>query len=184
MEIFINKYHDTFLDYLFRGITYLGEGIIPFLIIIIILNRKVYYGIVAGSALITATVIAQVLKRFVFPEALRPKAFLKELDLYFIADLEIHSYFSFPSGHTTGGFTLFTILAIFAKNPYVQFFYFILAFMVGLSRVYLLQHFFIDTYFGAIIGTITAVIVYYFFENYTSLKEKEKLQLPLYKLKS
>ncbi|GAL84810.1 membrane-associated phospholipid phosphatase [Sporocytophaga myxococcoides] len=162
-----------------------GEGILPICIIIILFFRKIYYGIVASVSLIVSTIIVQSLKRTIFSDVLRPKAYLKDVpDLYYIENIEIYSLHSFPSGHSSGAFTLFIVLAYFAKNKIVQVFYFVMAFMVTLSRVYMMQHFFIDTYFGAAIGVLISVIVIYYFENYSSLKNKPFADKPIYKLNS
>ncbi|MDH5599438.1 MAG: phosphatase PAP2 family protein, partial [Cyclobacteriaceae bacterium] len=45
-----------------------------------------------------------------------------------------------------------------SKNKYISALSFILALTVGFSRVYLLQHFFVDIYFGAILGVIATVM--------------------------
>lgn len=99
-------------------------------------------------------IIAQSLKRvFDLP---RPAGFFKDIDLNFIGNGSIHYAHSFPSGHTTTAFALFFVLALFTKNKIFKFLFFILALSTAFSRVYLLQHFFIDVYFGSILGLIIA----------------------------
>lgn len=185
IEIFVNQFHTPFLDEFFQIITMFGEGILPVCIIVILFFRKIYYGIVASASLIASTIIVQSLKRTIFSDVLRPKAYLKNVpDLYYIENIEIYSLHSFPSGHSSGAFTLFMVLAYFAKNRIVQIFCFIMAFLVTLSRVYMMQHFFIDTYFGAAIGVFITAFVIYYFENYSNLKNKPFANKPIYKLNS
>lgn len=102
---------------------------------------------------------AQSLKRvFDLP---RPAGFFKDIvELNFINDNKIYYAHSFPSGHSTTAFALFFIMAIFTKNKLLQVLFFILALSTAISRVYLLQHFFIDVYFGSILGVLLAYMVY------------------------
>jgi membrane-associated phospholipid phosphatase len=180
IEITLNKHHNKFLDIFFYYITFLGDGIFSVLFIILLFFRKIYYGIVCGVAFLFSTFIVQGLKRFFFAETLRPSKFFEGIeDLYYIDGLQIHSHFSFPSGHTSGAFTLFCFLALISKNVYAEILFFLLAFLVGLSRIYLLQHFFIDTYFGALIAIAATAATYYYFEMHTDLKHKDRLNRPL-----
>lgn len=181
IEIYINNFHNTFLDYVFQGITFLGDGIFSVIFILLIFSRSIYLGIVAGSAMIITTIITQGLKHLVFADALRPyKFFEATLHLYYIEGLHINSYFSFPSGHTSGAFTVFFFFAMISRKPYVDIVCFIIAAMVGLSRMYLLQHFFIDTYFGALIGIVFTFLTYIYFQYFTSLELKPALNRPLF----
>jgi len=50
-----------------------------------------------------------------------------------------------------------------------------MAILVGLSRVYLLQHFFIDIYFGSLIGFLIGIITYTLMES-SSLSGKSSLK--------
>ena len=59
----------------------------------------------------------------------------------------------FPSGHTMTAFAGAFIMTIILKNRYWGSIFFTLALLVGISRVYLCQHFFMDIYAGALIGT-------------------------------
>src|SRR5262249_49954455 len=72
---------------------------------------------------------------------------------------------SFPSGHTTSIFALATILALHVNKKRYACLFFIVAITVGYSRVYNGCHFPADVIAGAILGTISAVIVYLIFSN-------------------
>ena len=82
---------------------------------------------------------------------------------------------SFPSGHTTGAFSLMCFLSFMLPARYrpwgiVLFF---IALMVAYSRLYLAAHFYEDAYVGSIIGGFGTLIIYtimkryqpYFFKN-------------------
>lgn len=71
---------------------------------------------------------------------------------------------SFPSGHTMSGFGLFYLLALhFNKKISIGVLCFILALIVGISRIYLFEHFLKDVFFGGICGIIIAQFIDYLF---------------------
>ena len=68
---------------------------------------------------------------------------------------------SFPSGHTMSAFALFGLVALLLpQKKSVALVILFLAVLVGISRVYLIHHFFIDIYAGSIIGALLALIIY------------------------
>ena len=69
----------------------------------------------------------------------------------------MHSFFSFPSGHTVSAFALFAFFAFLSKNKY-GFIWLIFAVLTAFSRIYLCQHFLIDTFAGSVIGTVTCMV--------------------------
>ena len=73
-------------------------------------------------------------------------------DLHFIDGVNLHSNFSFPSGHSTAAFSTFFFLALIARKPILQVMLFSVGLLVAFSRVYISQHFFEDIYVGGIIG--------------------------------
>ena len=181
IEIWINGYHNHFLDILFQGVTFLGDGIFSFLFVLFMFFRKIFWGIVSGCAILFTTVITQGLKHFVFADALRPyKFFESTLHLYYIDGLHINSFFSFPSGHTSGAFTIFFFLAMTTRKQYMDIFCFFISLLVGISRMYLLQHFFEDVYCGALIGIAGTFITVIYFMYFTELSSKPALDRPLF----
>jgi membrane-associated phospholipid phosphatase len=183
VEKFINSYHNNFLDQFFLIITELGDGAWLTLIIFLLFFKKIYYGILSTACFLTSTFMVQLTKRLAFPDSPRPLRFFEPtIHLHYVDGLEIHSYFSFPSGHTSGAFTMACLMAILIGKKYGDYVFFSLAFMVGLSRMYLLQHFFMDTYFGALFGIAATCLVYYIIQFKTSLPESRMLDSPIYKI--
>lgn len=94
----------------------------------------------------------------------RPMTYYKQLgtfqDINLIEGVHVvKGLSSFPSGHTMAGFALFALVAFFLKSKKAVLLFFC-ALTVGLSRVYLVQHFLEDIYLGSIMGVLLAVLVY------------------------
>ncbi len=159
----INQMHNSIFDEIFKFTTHFGEAWfgIPICIYLLISNKK--WGITASFVGIISTLITQFNKHFVFDNALRPSLLLKDYKLNFVEGVEILQYNSFPSGHTTFAFAIFTCLALFYKKPWQQLFFLFCAVAVAFSRIYLLQHFLRDTVVGSLIGFFCALICYWFF---------------------
>jgi membrane-associated phospholipid phosphatase len=107
----------------------------------------------AGVALsgIAAVLVKLTLARY------RPKLFFKNglygFDFFHVT----YEYNSFPSGHVTTIFSVAVLLSFFLPKGRV--FFFIVAFVVALSRIALTAHFVSDVIAGAFIGTITILLL-------------------------
>jgi len=159
-HLWFNQFHNKTLDIIFPIITYLGDGLgwVIFCIIFLFISYKGSLLILLSGAL--SGLITQTLKRFVFNEFNRPTFYFKEDELSLVNGVENHLNFSFPSGHSTSAFALFCALSLIINKPKISVAFFLLAFSASISRVYLHQHFFIDTYAGAIIGVGSALLLY------------------------
>ncbi len=149
-------------DEFFPYATYLGDGVF-FVIVCLLLainNRRI--GLMAFASFALSSLVSLCLKQFVFSNSLRPlKTFEHSTYQYhIIKGLDIHSYNSFPSGHTTSAFALFGMLALLDERKGRGWFFLVIAALTGYSRVYLFQHFVEDAYVGSIIGTVSTVVIY------------------------
>ncbi|MDZ7849138.1 MAG: phosphatase PAP2 family protein [Owenweeksia sp.] len=162
IHLSINGWHHPVFDFLFKYITYLGDGWVfagAFLILIFIKWRYVTGLIMA--ALLTL-LLTGFFKQVVFKGEPRPvKYFEGEVNLRQVDGVDIHHYQSLPSGHTTTAFACFGFLALLANRAGVMLFCFLIAAAVGYSRVYLSQHFLLDVVAGAFLGTFIALLAYY-----------------------
>tara|TARA_R110002050_G_scaffold109799_1_gene221319 strand:- start:37480 stop:38127 length:648 start_codon:yes stop_codon:yes gene_type:complete len=164
IHLFINSYYSSVTDVFFKYVTNLGDGLaiaIVGIILLFINGRMALQVIVSG---ITSGLIAQLLKKVVFGPVARPSAFFKELgiQLHYVSGVDLHTSFTFPSGHATAVFTLITSLIVLQKTKRLDILFFILVILVSFSRVYLSQHFLADIFAGSIIGVITSILTYYF----------------------
>jgi membrane-associated phospholipid phosphatase len=92
---------------------------------------------------------------------MRPQAhFSEKINIHFVEGVIRYTYNSFPSGHSTSVFALSLFLVLSFNLRKTGWLFAILAICIGYSRVYLAVHFPIDVYFGSLIGTLTALIIY------------------------
>lgn len=153
-------------DFLFKNATKLGEEysyiFLLFLFLFIRFRFALLIPIIGGIV----TIISFISKSFFLHP--RPSVFYKNLGTFNDINIVDGVYVvgglsSFPSGHTMSGFALFTLIALLARNKkQLGLFLFSLALIIGLSRVYLVQHFFEDIYLGGLMGVLIALLVFNF----------------------
>lgn len=163
--ILMNPCHSNFLNYFFIPYTYVGDGffIIALTVVLFFLKRK-YLSLMIISSYLLSGFFTQVLKFFI-SEA-RPAYFLENTNYpYFIENVTLHNYHSFPSGHSASAFALAAILSFSIKNKNYSILFFLLAALVGYSRIYLGQHFIDDVFAGSFLGVISAIICWIYFEK-------------------
>lgn len=149
---------------LFSWFTLLGEPqvLIPIALLLFLLNFG--KGVFVFSTWLVASLITIILKGLIANH--RPAFYFKDLIVSCAGEINLWYNLSTPSGHTTAAFAFFASLAILSKKTYLQFIFFIIALLAGLSRMVLFMHFFYDVYFGAIIGSVSAVIVLNVLQSY------------------
>ncbi len=162
---FVNEHNSPMGDALFPYLTYLGDGgfVIVVGVLILVLNRRAGWLVLASFAI--SGLISLFLKWVVFPERLRPLRYFEHSnwEYHLIKDLHINEYNSFPSGHTTSAFALYSMLAFLWQRKAWGWLAALLATLAGYSRVYLFQHFVEDAFVGSLIGLFTSVgtMLYY-----------------------
>lgn len=157
--LLFNKSNSPFLDVLFRYLTFFGEWFGGMLVgFILLFSRKIKFLVLYLIAITISSLVAQGLKNYVFDEHKRPLAQYSE-QIHAVEGVDIHSDFSFPSGHTTAAFCMFTALAIGMASKGWQLLSICLAVGVGVSRMYLGQHYLIDVVVGSILGTVISTVI-------------------------
>ena len=162
------------LDNAFRFLTDLGD--LPFaLLVAAVIGWRYRWGgigfyVVAG---LLQLVIVQALKHGLFAHHLRPIHFFQQMGItvHSIASVDQGMYYHFPSGHTAMTFTAFLCLATFSHRRWWQFVCGLLAVAVAYSRLYLAQHFILDTIAGATIGILCVIISYYGWQTIVARKQ-------------
>lgn len=160
----VNSRNSPIGDLLFPYVTYMGDGafFVVICVILLIYNKRV--GFVAFASFALSSLVSLFLKTVVFPNSPRPLKFFEHstYEYHLIKGLDIYSYNSFPSGHTTSAFAVFGLLAFLDARKKRGYFFVFLGFLTGYSRVYLFQHFVEDVYVGSIVGTLSSVAIYLF----------------------
>lgn len=171
--LWMDKHHFWLSDMYFELCNLFGEGLLIALFVTAFVFNNWRQAIFIGIGLGLNSALTQALKHY-FNEP-RPKKYfwsIKETFHYVIPPEEVHTDFSFPSGHTNGAFTLFFCLAIiYYKNKMAQALLAIIAISTAISRIVLLQHFMRDTIAGAGIALIITTLVYFIVKQIPYLKE-------------
>ena len=158
LELVINANQTDFLNVFFKYITHLGDGLLLALLLVSLLFVSYSWSIITAFSIAVQAILVSLFKRWIFKGLERPLAFFgDDVQLNLVEGVDVHSSNTFPSGHTASAFTLFTLLCLVFhhRTLLISLFWVMLALFVGLSRVYLMQHFLIDAYFGAIFGVIS-----------------------------
>ena len=158
LHLWLTSFHTPSADLFFKNITHVG-GSFPYFVI----GGLLFYRYrLAAFVLITqlASGLFSVFLKQTWNEP-RPIKYFSEnfpsIELHQVADVHLHSSHSFPSGHTITAFAFFMALSFFTKRPLLHFLYFLLAVLVGYSRIYLSQHFTLDVLVGSVIGVAVTV---------------------------
>lgn len=176
--LWLNERHNNFLDAFFYYTTSIGNGLFYGVIIIALLWKNVSYGLLASICFTSTGLSIQFLKKFVFPDMVRPKLYLQDYDLHFVEGVKVLANHSFPSGHSATAFSMFLLLALLFRKPLYGMFFCVIAIIAGMSRVYLLQHFLLDVLVGSVIGVAVTYFIYSVWYN-MGMFNKPLLQNPL-----
>ena len=162
IELKINHFHHPILDLFFANITHLGDGLILIIpIVLFFFHKYCYFALLTFSSIIHL-VLVHIGKKWMFHGMPRPAEFLKDIPFYEIPGVELHHWGSFPSGHTTTVFMLASFFyLVLPKKMKIHSLLIGIAFLVGFSRVYLMQHFLMDVWAGALLGIFSSLISYF-----------------------
>jgi membrane-associated phospholipid phosphatase len=147
-------------DQFFRFLTYFGDAIlwVPMLAYIIWRKRKLYMALATASFALV-TILVQVCKYFIVPDEPRPTTFITDGSyIHTVEGVTVHSISSFPSGHTATAFTFFLIICLMTRKAWWLPVGFIMAVLVGYSRIYLAQHFPLDVGAGIACAIISVTL--------------------------
>jgi membrane-associated phospholipid phosphatase len=179
--LYLSSIHTPFFDQVFKWITRFAEAPLLVLLIVIALRVSYGYGFILGLNCLFTFLVTQILKYLIFANEVRPSVYFEgKAHLNFVQGVEVFQYHSFPSGHTSTAFALFFMLSLLVANRKWALLFFPMALLVGISRVYLLEHFFRDIYFGSIVGVCVTSVFYVTFVSsnyYSNIQWKDKAWL-------
>jgi membrane-associated phospholipid phosphatase len=163
--IALNQFRAEPLNTFFVTVTWLGEFYFWLVVAIALAFYKFRYTLIILVAGAIIAPIAALTKHFIgIP---RPNTFLdinnyQELVIKVPGVKLLGGYNSFPSGHTIIAFTMFSLITLmfYKKYPLIGLLTAWTAVLVGLSRVFLVQHFLTDVVAGALFGILISDFVW------------------------
>lgn len=160
--LMLNKDLGKSADYFFSFWTNLGDGIIWIAVAALFFVFRKNKLPLLVAAIIVSTLITQLTKNYIFPAEPRPTAAITDINLiHTVPGVELHTAYSFPSGHTATAFTIYLLASLFIRKRWIIPVGFVYALSVGYSRIYLAQHFPLDVGGGMITALITMLISIY-----------------------
>jgi membrane-associated phospholipid phosphatase len=178
---FLNHLHNPITDVCMKYLTDLGDGLFVALLVVSLLWVRYDYFFAGLLSFAISAAVVQFLKKIVFSDSSRPLKYLGEnAGLHLVDGVQVHHNFSFPSGHSTTAFMAFFLLALVIQNKKIGILLFFLALLVSLTRPYLVQHFFVDIYVGAIIGVSITAICWNAIEKSEKIKQNPRWQNSLH----
>lgn len=161
---FINNHYSPLGDRIMVWASNIGEGwmIAVFCVTFFLFKpfRNPWFFATVVLCTILPSVITQIIKFQV--SAPRPMSvYQNQAWVHHLESWDLLHNNSFPSGHTTGAFSFLCLISCVIPRKYwvLGIVFFLLALSVGYARVYLAAHFFVDVYFGSIIGTVFSFII-------------------------
>ncbi len=167
ITLFVNSFHNSFLDIFFTWMTDFGDGIFASAIVLMLILFKRKYWLSSIVCIFLPALITQLLKHYFFSDFERPSLVMKNFpQLHYVDGVYINELNSFPSGHATQAFALLTFIALITPYKKYQLLILVVAILVAVSRIYLLQHFFQDVLAGSFIGLSISTLIFAAFELY------------------
>ena len=179
--------HTPARDIFYKYYTQVAEWFPYIVCVALLLFSRIGDGAFASAAMILSALTTQLFKNII--NAPRPIMWFElnmpDVQLPLTPGVEVHSWFSFPSGHTTSFFALaFVVSILFSRETstsslsstnrsYSYLFQvglFFLAALGGYSRIYLSQHFARDVFAGILVGVIVTAVCYAVFSRYEDKK--------------
>ena len=165
--VYLNNLHSPGLDVFFKYATHLGDGVALAVAVVFLLIKKLRFGLILGLVGIVQVIISWFLKHIVFGKTPRPKNYFEDLSQFsFVEGVKLNGWNSFPSGHTMTAFSVAAFLMLMFKRPIWSVLLITGAVLVGISRIYLFQHFLVDVLVGSLIGITLAKAGHSFFKKY------------------
>lgn len=158
----LNIFHNYLLDEIAIVLTNVGDGLFAVFIGLVFLFIEIRVAVLIILSFLISAGITQFLKHVVFSDSFRPMHYFgSDKSFHLIQGMEYHLNNSFPSGHSTTCFALFTMLAIyFSTRKLLQVFFVFMAIVFAFTRVYLSQHFFEDILAGSIVGVLCSIVIW------------------------
>jgi membrane-associated phospholipid phosphatase len=185
---FFNSLRQEPLNTFFRFFSLIGEEKVYYVAIVIALFFRIKTALLIALLGLFVTSVAFTLKDYFGTE--RPMTYMagqgRNSELVIVPDVRLNTgRTSFPSGHTMSGFAFYGFLAMLLRRK-EQWLGGILAYtaiLVGIARIFLIQHFLIDILGGGLLGLGVAWLFYRLHES-SFMKQFKFMDRGLINLKS
>lgn len=179
--LFVNRYSDEYWDTLMLFLTDLGLGTVVAGVMVALLFWKVRFGLTGLISLGLVTIFTNLGKKMLFAERARPFNYFYYDDFHrFIYTAELNYHYSFPSGHSMTIFAAMSLFAVLAGKKWAAMIFFMAALIIGFTRIYLLQHFFLDVYVGSVLGVISTIFAIVILNGILRLNRFSWFEKPIY----
>jgi len=163
LVLYFNDHRSPQSDLFFLYVTKLGEGFPYIAAIVYFLFVRFRYAILIPVAGISVSLVSLITKTLF--DHNRPSLYFKEMGIFdqlnLVDGIQLWEKYSFPSGHTMSAFAVYGLLAfLISRKISMGLILVLLAILIGISRIYLVQHFAQDVYLGAIFGVLIAMSIY------------------------
>ena len=172
ITLWVNAHYSDLLDKIILIIDKIGTLWFSLFTLIMLWTLKGKKVLLNASICFTSVMLITMFTKYIlFPGTLRPTLHFEDATVLRLLEGVIQlKTESFPSGHTSSAFAIFTFLSLILPKKHWHILFALIAASVGYARVYLSQHFITDVYTGMIIGVIVTTIIYWLFTNYTKKK--------------
>ena len=182
LHLLLCNRHTPARDIFYRYYTHVAEWFPYVVCIAVLLFGRIGDGVFASAAMLLSALFTQIVKHIVV--APRPLTWFSEhfpsIQLPLVDGVKMNLWYSFPSGHTTSFFALAFVASILitsrlssssrSSSCLVQLVLVLLATLGGYSRIYLSQHFALDVFAGALVGTLITIVCYTVLYRYEDKK--------------
>ena len=175
----INRLHSSVADFLFLDLTDLGNGVMAFVLVLILLLVSYRESLTFLSLTLILTLVVRLLKKVIFPGFIRPVLYFGSSSLHLIPGYNPPLLHTFPSGHAVTAFSACLFLSFLISKKFWKIFLFLVAIFIGYSRVYVSAHFPFDVVSGAFIAVVITTLVYYFSRQIHNDWIDKKIQIRL-----
>jgi membrane-associated phospholipid phosphatase len=179
VRLLITGINNDAIDYIFSFGRWYGSGE-PTLILFLLFYLTGHFfnkhqirktGLLIGEAYVFSGLVTLIAKSAFG----RFRPYTNQGDLSFYGwNLSNNDMFSYFSGHASVSFALSTVLASTTKNIYLKTFYYTLAVITCISRIYHEQHWFSDVLTGAIVGYLVSRVLTEIDKKEPDLSEQAK----------
>ena len=164
LMFWVNRNHNSILDIFFQYVTLLGEDGVWLGIFLIyvyqyyVKRKEVKYEAIMLIIIWIAKGILSISLKNIFSHP-RPMEVYQTSGraIHLVEGVNIHHWYSFPSGHTFTAFAMACFFILIANKRKEGLICLLIAALVGYSRMYLFQHFPRDVFAGGIFGIAVVV---------------------------